>query len=179
MRWLLCGGDASKKNKTKSVITKKNPAREFIPITVLIYSKKLNPHQITNITFFLLIQKKSATRISVIIFPEMVFLRLPPSDPGSSPVRVLCRGPFGVAPSPSGSQAASRRSSGTQLHPEPIEPHETIRSTNFPSTSRLQRVHATQTNRLAFISDNTLAKDAFTATESSDTPVFSAADVCN
>ena len=41
MRWLLCGGDGSKKTKTRSVITEKYPAREFISITVLINSKKL------------------------------------------------------------------------------------------------------------------------------------------
>ena len=40
VRWLLCGGDGSKKmKKTTSVISKKCPAREFIPITVLINSK--------------------------------------------------------------------------------------------------------------------------------------------
>ena len=42
MRCLLCGGDGSKKKtKTTSVIflKKKCPAREFIPITVLINSK--------------------------------------------------------------------------------------------------------------------------------------------
>ena len=39
MRWLLCGDDGSKKTKTKSVISKKCPAREFIPIAVLINSK--------------------------------------------------------------------------------------------------------------------------------------------
>ena len=41
MRWLLCGGDSSKKEKTTSVISKKCPAREFISITVFINSKKL------------------------------------------------------------------------------------------------------------------------------------------
>ena len=38
MRWLLCGGDGSK-GKTTSVISKKCPAREFIPITFLINAK--------------------------------------------------------------------------------------------------------------------------------------------
>ena len=72
MRWLLCDGDGSKK-KTRSVIAKKYPARNCISITVLINSKKLDPHQITNITVFDQFEKiKSATRISVIIFPEMV-----------------------------------------------------------------------------------------------------------
>ena len=52
MRWLLCGDDGSKKTKTKSVIPKKNPAREFISITVLINSKKVKPHLITVITDF-------------------------------------------------------------------------------------------------------------------------------
>ena len=41
MRWLLCGGDGSKKRrKTTSGITEKYPVREFISITVLINSKK-------------------------------------------------------------------------------------------------------------------------------------------
>ena len=43
VRWLLCGGDGSIFfffEKTTSVISKKCPAREFIPITVLINSKK-------------------------------------------------------------------------------------------------------------------------------------------
>ena len=45
MRWLLCGDDGSKKTKTTSVIFFiKGPAREFIPITVLINSKKFKPH---------------------------------------------------------------------------------------------------------------------------------------
>ena len=39
MRWLLCGDDGSKKTKTRSVLTEKIPAREFISITVLIHSK--------------------------------------------------------------------------------------------------------------------------------------------
>ena len=39
MRWLLCGGDGSEE-KTTSAISKKCPAREFIPVTVLIKSKK-------------------------------------------------------------------------------------------------------------------------------------------
>ena len=33
MRWLLCGGDGSEE-KTTSVISRKCPAREFIPIMV-------------------------------------------------------------------------------------------------------------------------------------------------
>ena len=37
VRWLLCGGDGSKnEKKTTSVISKKRPARECIPITALI-----------------------------------------------------------------------------------------------------------------------------------------------
>ena len=35
MRWLLSGGDGSKKTKTTSVITEKYPARKFFPIAVL------------------------------------------------------------------------------------------------------------------------------------------------
>ena len=34
MGWLLCGGDGSKKKKTKSVM--KNPAKDFFTITVFI-----------------------------------------------------------------------------------------------------------------------------------------------
>ena len=41
MRWLLCGGDSSKKKKNNDVCNFKTkcPAREFIPITDLINSK--------------------------------------------------------------------------------------------------------------------------------------------
>ena len=45
MRWLLCGGDGSKKTITTSVITKKIPTKEFCH-----YGLKLKPHQITVIT---------------------------------------------------------------------------------------------------------------------------------
>ena len=38
MRWLLCGGDGSK--KSKPTFSKKCPAREFISITVLIFSQR-------------------------------------------------------------------------------------------------------------------------------------------
>ena len=37
MRWLLCGGDGSKKNDIYNY--RNNAAREFISITVLIHSK--------------------------------------------------------------------------------------------------------------------------------------------
>ena len=42
MRWQLCGGDGSEEKATSvfSKKKKKRPAREFIPITVLIDSKK-------------------------------------------------------------------------------------------------------------------------------------------
>ena len=65
MRWLLCGGDDSTKTKTKSVITKKIHREDFFTITVLIHSKKIDPHQITNVTVFLFKKIKSATRIYV------------------------------------------------------------------------------------------------------------------
>ena len=39
LRWLLCGGDSSEEKAT-SVISKKCPAREFIPVTILTHSKK-------------------------------------------------------------------------------------------------------------------------------------------
>ena len=41
MRWLLCGGDGSKKKKKNDIYNyRKNPAREFFSITVSIKSKK-------------------------------------------------------------------------------------------------------------------------------------------
>ena len=43
MRRLLCGDDGSKKTKTRSVITEKNPAMEFISIIVLINSNFCEP----------------------------------------------------------------------------------------------------------------------------------------
>ena len=51
MRRLLCGGDGSKKRN----LQKQKETREgmFFTITVQIYSKKLDPHQITNITVFI------------------------------------------------------------------------------------------------------------------------------
>ena len=62
MRWRLCRGDGSKKNDFCN-FKKKSPAREFIPITVLIHSKNLKTASKT-IT--------SAPRISVIILAQMV-----------------------------------------------------------------------------------------------------------
>ena len=65
------------KRKTTYVISE-SPAREFIPITVLISSKKLKPNLSTVITVLIYSKKiESALRISVIIFAEMVF---PKSD---------------------------------------------------------------------------------------------------
>ena len=74
------------KDKTTSVISKKIcPAREFIPITVLINPKIFKPHRITVITVLINSKTiKSAPRISVIIFGQMVeegvsvFFRLRP-----------------------------------------------------------------------------------------------------
>ena len=40
MRWLLCGGDGSKKKKRRLNFFYKSPTREFIHITVLIIRKK-------------------------------------------------------------------------------------------------------------------------------------------
>ena len=61
------------KEKTTSVIFLKCPAREFIPITVLIHSKKRIKLQSL---LFKLIRKtiKSAPRISVIIFRDGIIL---------------------------------------------------------------------------------------------------------
>ena len=49
MRWLLCGGDSSKKEKNEICNFRKKPASKFSSITVFINSK-IDPHRITNIT---------------------------------------------------------------------------------------------------------------------------------
>ena len=76
MRWLMCGGDDAKKTKTKSVITKKNLARNFVPLR-FEFIQKIDPQQITNITVFENWKNKSATRISVVIFMTMALSPTP------------------------------------------------------------------------------------------------------
>ena len=74
MRWLLCGGDGSKKTITTSVITKKNPAKEFFHYgfklkTASNYShysfelirKKLNLHHVKSV----IILTKMVSQIAV------------------------------------------------------------------------------------------------------------------
>ena len=49
MRWLLCGGDGSKKTKTTSAITEKYPAREFYPLRFNIKTKKSHSRTVTTV----------------------------------------------------------------------------------------------------------------------------------
>ena len=64
---------SKKRKKARSIIIK-ILRTEFISITVLINSKKLVPHQITNILFFFF-EKKSATRFSETLSAKMVHCR--------------------------------------------------------------------------------------------------------
>ena len=58
MRWLLCGGDGSKRKNTKSVILQKKIPRGNFSILVFNLFEKLDPHQITNITDLILSKNK-------------------------------------------------------------------------------------------------------------------------
>ena len=75
MRWLLCGGDSYEKEEKNDVCNfKKNVPRENLsPLRFFINSKKLNRTELRILRIQLSRKTiKSAPRISVIIFGEMV-----------------------------------------------------------------------------------------------------------
>ena len=88
MRWLLCGGDRSKKTKTTSVITEKYPARELFHYSLKLIRKNITASNYTHYSLF--IRKKFNLHHvkSVIIFGQMVCAR---SASGCLPCRTYIR----------------------------------------------------------------------------------------
>ena len=71
MRWLLCGGDGSKK-KTTSVITEKYPARDFLHYSFILIRKNKSALNYSHYSFILIRTINLHHVKSVIIFAEMV-----------------------------------------------------------------------------------------------------------
>ena len=124
----MCGGDGSKKKRKNEIYNfKKCPAREFIPLTVLINSKKmLNRIEIRILPFKLIRQINSAPRISVTIFAEMVTRQMtPPTENGHAAPPVLNR------IKPQAPLLAVPFRGTTQGHvPPPVESRESCQSVN-------------------------------------------------